>query len=163
MDVMLPDGNGVDFCAELRKTYSHPVLFISCIYDDVIIKALENGGDDYIVKPFSNQILHAKIQANLRRITIDNSPESSQKIKTGNLILDTEHKTVTADGVTHSLGNIDFHLLYFFFEHPRRYYMSSELYRLIWGKSSNGDTRTVMVHICNIRKMIEKIQPPRND
>ena len=157
LDVMLPDGDGVTLCRELRQSFHCPILFISCIDDnDTIIRALENGGDDYIVKPFSNQVLHARIQANIRRVSMDRNPPPCREMSAGSLRLDLVNKTLhTAEG-SYSLGNIELRLLAFFFEHPRQYFMSGELYRLIWGKPSMGDTRTVMVHICNIRKKIEK-------
>ena len=72
LDIMLPDVNGIDLCSRLRTRLHCPILFISCIDDtDTIVNALAKGGDDYIVKPFDTQILHARIQANLRRIRMD--------------------------------------------------------------------------------------------
>lgn len=157
LDIMLPDGDGVTLCRELRQSFACPILFISCIDDnDTIIRALESGGDDYIVKPFSNQVLHARIQANIRRVLLDRDPPPCRELSAGPLRLELANKTLHTPESSFSLGNIEFRLLAFFFEHPRRYFMAGELYRLIWGKPSMGDTRTVMVHICNIRKKIEK-------
>ena len=68
LDIMLKGMDGIDFCRELRKTSYCPVIFISCINDDeTIIRALNMGGDDYLVKPFQASVLMARIEANLRR------------------------------------------------------------------------------------------------
>ena len=72
LDIMLPDMDGISLCGQLREWYHCPILFISCLGDsETIIRALERGGDDYIVKPFDNDVLHARIQANLRRARLE--------------------------------------------------------------------------------------------
>ena len=68
LDIQLPGIDGIDFCEELRTVSNCPVIFISCINDDeTIIRALNMGGDDYLVKPFRPAVLLARIEANLRR------------------------------------------------------------------------------------------------
>ena len=72
MDIMLPDVNGVELCRSLRAWQHGPILFITCIEDDdMVVEALEAGGDDYLIKPFDNKVLHARIKANLRRVQTD--------------------------------------------------------------------------------------------
>lgn len=69
LDVMLPDGNGIDLCRRLRKDISTPVLFLTSCDDEAdIVKGLDSGGDDYITKPFRLKELFSRIRANLRRI-----------------------------------------------------------------------------------------------
>ena len=69
LDVMLPDGNGVDFCKRLRKTVQNPVIFLTSCDDEAdIVRGLDSGGDDYITKPFRLRELFSRIRANLRRI-----------------------------------------------------------------------------------------------
>lgn len=157
LDVMLPDGSGIELCKTLRSAHSCPILFISCIDDsDIIVKALEQGGDDYIVKPFNYKVLHARIQANLRRINMDQTPNAPTLLKSSLLCLDADAKKLTVAGKTYALGGMEVRLLAFFMNHPREYFMSGELYRKLWGKPSAGDTRTVLVHIYNLRKKLEK-------
>lgn len=68
LDILLPDVDGVDLCARLREWHDCPIIFISCLdSSDTIVRALEQGGDDFLVKPFDNKVLEARIQANLRR------------------------------------------------------------------------------------------------
>ena len=156
MDVMLPDGSGIRLCEELRTKQKCPLLFISCIDDDsVITDALAHGGDDYIVKPFSNAILDARIKANLRRVRMDQETKPRGPLTCGSLRLDEKKMTVTLRGEEKRLGNMEMRILSFFMQHPGEYYTSAELYRKIWGKPSLGDTRTVLVHIYNLRRKLE--------
>lgn len=157
LDFMLPDENGLICCKELRKTQHCPILFISCIDDDsIIIEALNQGSDDYLVKPFSIDMLDAKIKANLRRIEIDTIKIKPSIQSLNKLVLDPLNKTMTYNKQTIVLGNMEFRILAFFIEHPHQYYTSKELYKTLWGKPSLGDTRTVLVHIHNLRRKIEK-------
>lgn len=78
LDVTLPDGNGIDFCKRLRKTSRQPVIFLtSCDDETDIVRGLDNGGDDYITKPFRLKVLFSRINALIRRCTAetDNLPE----------------------------------------------------------------------------------------
>lgn len=68
LDVMLPDGNGIDFCREIRRNSSVPVIFLTCVDDNArIAGALDMGGDDYVIKPFDTGVLISRINAALRR------------------------------------------------------------------------------------------------
>ena len=157
LDIMLPDEDGINLCTQLRRRHHCPILFISCIDDtDTIVRALERGGDDYIVKPFEPQILHARIQANLRRVRLDKTSPSGSKRSTGPLTLDMETSTLQNGERSFSLSNMELRILAFLMEHPGQYFTSTELYRKIWGKPSYGDARTVLVHIHNLRKKVEK-------
>lgn len=156
MDVMLPDGNGICLCEKLRKQQRCPILFISCIDDDAVItEALAHGGDDYIVKPFSNTVLNARIQANLRRVRMDREQEQQERLICGALTLDEKEMSICVNGEKKPIGNMEMRILSFLMQHPCEYYTSAELYKKIWGKPSLGDTRTVLVHIHNLRKKIE--------
>lgn len=156
LDVMLPDLDGVSLCAALRQRQKCPILFISCIDDEkIVIDALSQGGDDYIVKPFSNEMLHARIQANLRRVRMDLSPKPQNTLHCHSLSLDPDSMVLSLRGQQYKLGNIECRILTFFMEHPQECFTSAELYRKLWGKPTCGDTRTVLVHIHNLRKKLE--------
>ncbi|MEG0569862.1 MAG: response regulator transcription factor [Erysipelotrichales bacterium] len=156
LDVMLPDDNGINLCGQLREFHQCPILFISCLDDsETIIHALEMGGDDYLVKPFDTKILDAKIKANLRRVQIERNEKIENKLECNGFMLDAQTHTLIKENHQEALIQIEFRLLAFFMMHPNVCYKSSELYKHIWGKSSYGDNRTVVVHIHNIRKKIE--------
>lgn len=155
LDIMLPDGDGVDLCAKLREFYHCPILFISCLGDsETIIRALERGGDDYLVKPFDNKVLHAKIQANLRRARAE-AGLGPGGFSCPRFSLDAQAHVLRKDGREIQLVSMESRLLAFFMQNPGRYFSAPELYRHIWGKESYGDNRTVTVHIYNLRKKLE--------
>lgn len=158
MDVMLPDQTGIELCARLREWHTCPVIFISCLDDSqTIINALSHGGDDYITKPFDNQVLEARIQANLRRVHMDRSKDTVEnQLVCRGFILDAPTHTVIRGQNSYPLPPTEFRILSYFMQHPGIYFRSSELYRLIWGNLSFGDNRTVVVHVHNIRKKIEE-------
>lgn len=156
LDVMLPDGNGILLCEAFRKVQKCPILFISCINDDrVIVEALEHGGDDYITKPFNSNVLDARIKANLRRVKMDQSKNEESYKDFSKLHIDLEKRTLQLENKIMVLGNMEMRILTFFMNHPMEYYSSRELYKKLWGKPSLGDTRTVLVHIHNLRKKLE--------
>ena len=160
MDIMLPDTNGIDLCRSLRQWHHCPILFCSALDDsDTMIHALEMGGDDFIVKPFDNKVLLAKIQANLRRVQIDKEQagrEGSGPVKRDVFLLDPATRQVTVEGRTSRLSEMEYRILSYFLSHPGIHLSGEEIYRKLWGKDPMGDTRTVQVHIHNLRAKIEE-------
>ena len=158
LDIMLPDVSGIDLCAQLRKWHSCPVLFISCVDNsETIIRALEMGGDDYIVKPFDNRVLDARIQANLRRARQPQGSESFNTLECRGFTLDASTHQVYKGEQVLQLVPMEFSILSFLMQHPGQTFSAGELYKKVWGKPSYGDVRTVTVHIFNLRKKIEDI------
>lgn len=160
LDIILPDANGIDLCGRLRHWHHCPIIFISCLDDtDTIVMALKAGGDDYIVKPFDNKILSAKIEANIRRAKMDSeNPPPNTLVSKGFTLDAARHCVIFQDGRTTQLSQIEFRILRFFMQHPNTYFGSEELYQKIWGKDSNNDVRTVLVHIHNLRSKLEADQ-----
>ena len=156
LDVMLPGMDGVSLCHELREYFKCPILFISCLDDtETVVKALSMGGDDYLVKPFDNQILDARIQANIRRVRMEHESEHPEKQKAGELILQPEGQFAIREGKKIEFSDLEYRLLSFLVDHIGQYFESQELYYILWGNSSYGDTRTVAVHIFNLRQKLE--------
>lgn len=70
LDIQLPDGNGIDLCKEIKEKYEMPIIFLSCLNDEeTIVRGLNEGGDDYVCKPFGIKELCARIECNLRKVT----------------------------------------------------------------------------------------------
>lgn len=162
LDILLPDINGISACRYLRSRYTCPIIYISCLDDrDTIVRALETGGDDFIVKPFDNKVLEARLQANLRRIAMDKERPSTT-IGYGGTELNTTSQSLQHDGNRVELAAIEFRLLSFLMQNSNCFYTAEELYRRIWGKDSYGDIRTVQVHIHAIRTKLEKCGSSHN-
>jgi DNA-binding response OmpR family regulator len=160
LDILLPDMDGIELCKELRKTTAVPIIFISCKTDEIDkILALGVGGDDYLTKPFSPRELVARVKAHLRRNVLPLVPPQENKslsLKYADLEMDPSTHTVIVDQRAINLSAKEFELLHHLALNPNRVYNNDQLFNLIWGTDSMGDTRTVMVHISNIRKKIEK-------
>lgn len=154
LDIMLPDVNGVDLCTQLRALVYCPILFISCIDDeDTVIQALETGGDDYLVKPFSNKMLLARIQANLRRI--EGAPKTPGLIQFPRFAINTNEHVLIVSGNTYHLSSIEYDVLLYITRHPYRTISLDEIYEAVWNAPSHGDVRTVISHVYNLRKKLE--------
>lgn len=118
------------------------------------MQALESGGDDYLVKPFDNVILHAKIQATLRRVHMDRAVVP-QTCSFRHFSFHAERQEIVKDGKPIRLLAMESHLLAYLIQHTGECFPASELYKAVWGGKAWGDSRTVSVHICTLRRKIE--------
>jgi DNA-binding response OmpR family regulator len=157
LDILLPGLDGIEVCRQLRKTYNHPIIFISCKKEDIdVILGLSMGGDDYITKPFSPSQLVARVKAQLRRYVItEQQREDPQILKFPGLEIDMISHYVKVSGKPVSLSAKEFDLLSLLAKTPNRVYKIEQLFELIWSLESHGDPRTLIVHISNLRKKIE--------
>lgn len=157
LDIMLPDITGIDLCRKLRKGVFCPIIFISCVDDDeIIVKALEMGGDDYIVKPFNCNVLLARIEANMRRVQVEaNNPSPKNKTIFDDFTIDVSDYTVIKNDKKINLTPIEFKIITYMSANPNRVITLEELHQNIWNEPSLDDVRTVKVHVCNLRKKIE--------
>ena len=160
LDSILPDGRGNSLCPLIREKDSLcPILFLSCLDDsESIISALDQGGDDYMVKPVKHVELIARIQANLRKRELYEErlkrQEKPHRLEFGSLTVDTDLREVRRDGEIVPTSAIEFDLLMYMIRHPDTLLLYDELYENVWNTDSCGDTRTVMVHISNLRRKI---------
>jgi len=158
LDILLPDYDGIEVCYQLRTRTSVPVLFLSCKdADEDKILGLGVGGDDYITKPFSPGVLVARVKAHLRRANLPEMDEdSSQVLRFPGLEIDLASYTVRVGDENITLPAKEFEILSLMAKTPNRLFRTEQLYNQVWKEHSIGDTRTVMVHISNLRKKIEK-------
>jgi DNA-binding response OmpR family regulator len=165
LDVSLGGMDGIDVCRSLRSGVCAdvPILFLSCKSEDRdIIRGLSEGGDDYITKPFSPSQLVARIKAHIRRRRTRerNTEDQAVTLSFPGLEIDFRRLEVRLEGEHVSLSAKEFELLSVLARQPNRVFPLEELYRRVWQSDSIGDTRTLMVHISNLRKKME-IDPSR--
>lgn len=159
LDVMMPEMNGYTVCAELRKRYTVPILFLTAkSQDSDKTLGFSVGGDDYLVKPFSYNELMNRVKALLRRYYVYGAKTvepSSVICCCGNVEIDTSRCQVKADGKEVNLTDIEYRILQLLASHPQRIYSAQNIYEIVWNEpytySSNNN---VMVHIRNIRRKL---------
>ncbi|MCD9021079.1 response regulator transcription factor [Cohnella silvisoli] len=165
LDVSLGRTDGIEVCRTLRQGVcaNVPILFLSCKSEDRdIVRGLSEGGDDYITKPFSPSQLVARVQAHIRRRRTRERVNEEQivNINFPGLDIDFRSMEVRLEGELISLSAKEFELLCVLARQPNRVFPLEELYQRVWHSDSMGDTRTLMVHISNLRKKME-IDPSR--
>ena len=161
LDMMLPDGEGTQLCAEIRESSVCPILFVSCLSDNLTkISALQMGGDDYITKPVNYEELIARVQVNIRRAKLYNlKTEADEFVFSGLLVKKQKHEVWLTDEknvpvTLIDLSPLEFALLICLIDHEGELVMYQHLYQQVWQSEDIGDVRTVMVHVSNLRKKL---------
>lgn len=154
LDIMLPDGSGVEFCRVIRKQIIVPILFLSCLDEKSnIIDGLKNGGDDYMTKPYSIDELITRCAALLRRVEIERNNKQS-RMTYGPIVIDTTKKRAFLNGKDILLKPKELSLLILLLENSEHNFTAEDIYQAIWGQTANNDIRTVRVHISSLRKKL---------
>ncbi|MDR3120677.1 MAG: response regulator transcription factor [Clostridiales bacterium] len=160
LDVMLPEKDGFSVCREIRQTMSVPILMLTAKADEVDrILGLELGADDYILKPFSNRELVARVKANLRRTVIDENPNGKDGVGTfesNGLTIDYGRFEIRRDGKIVELTRREFELVKFLANHQGQIFSREALLEKVWGFEFFGDVRTVDVTVRRIREKLER-------
>lgn len=153
LDIMLPGADGLEICKEIRKQSQVPIIMLTA-RDEVTDKVvgLEVGADDYLTKPFHPQELVARAKALLRRARLE--PDAPKLIRAGKLEVDLERHEVRHELVKIQLRPKEFDLLTLLARHPGRVFQRSELLDLVWGYDFPGYTRTVDVHVQQLREKL---------
>jgi DNA-binding response OmpR family regulator len=151
LDIGLPGVTGTEICHKLRESGDWtPVLFLTARDDEVDrILGLEQGADDYLTKPFSPRELVARVKAVLRRTA--GPPEGERVRRAGEVVLDPSRRTVTAGGAPVALTPTEFDLLGHLLARPGRVFTREELLASVWGYAAHAGTRTVDVHVAQVR------------
>lgn len=161
LDMMLPDGEGTQLCEEIRETSVCPIIFVSCLSDNLTkISALQMGGDDYVTKPVNYEELIARIQVNIRRAKLYNlKTEADELAYPGLLVKKQKHEVWLTDenevpAVLVDLSPLEYGLLLCLIDHEGELVLYQNLYHHVWQSEDLGDVRTLMVHVSNLRKKL---------
>jgi two-component system response regulator RegX3 len=153
LDVMLPDGSGIDYCRELHDTTHIPVIMVSARTSEVdIVLGLEIGAADYVTKPYRLRELVARIRAVLRRPT---TPSDDEVITFGDLRIDFTRRTVTRKTQEVELSRKEFDLLALFATHLGQVVTREVCLDTLWWGLELSDTRTLDTHVKRLRQKIE--------
>ncbi|MBU3157560.1 response regulator transcription factor [Clostridium estertheticum] len=154
LDLNLPDGNGLDFCKEIREKIDFPIVFFTANdTEEDTVKGFEVGADDYLAKPFSIEVLKYKINAILKR----NKPANKNKFDCNNLIIDFDRILVTIEGKEVNLTVTEYKLLEILAKNKGKVITKDRLLDKVWDSNGNFvDENTLSVNIRRLRKKIEK-------
>jgi two-component system KDP operon response regulator KdpE len=153
LDLMLPDGNGIDVCHELRRWMTAPILVLSAIGDEQEkVAALDAGADDYVTKPFGVDELLARVRAALRRVDRTAEP----LVDLGGLVVDLHRRLVTLDGKQVALTPTEYALLELFVRNEGKLLTHPTILREIWGPAYGTESHYLHVYVSQLRRKIER-------
>lgn len=159
LDVMLPGLDGFEVCRRLRAAGNPvPIIMLTARDEDIDkILGLELGADDYLTKPFNPRELVARVKAILRRAEKNGTPDSAP-LRLADLLIDPARREVTVGGHPVELRTQEFELLHFLAQNRGLVFSREKLLEKAWGFDFYGQTRTVDVHIVQIRRKIAASQ-----
>jgi len=160
LDLMLPDLDGVEVCKRIRQKGDLPVLMLTARDEDVDkIIGLEVGADDYMTKPFNPRELVARVKAILRRSAPERDKRESAVLRHGNLSVDAGRREVKVGETEVQLAPKEFDLLWELLDHRGLVLTRDQLLERVWGYTFAGDTRTVDVHVRQLRRKLGDASP----
>jgi two-component system KDP operon response regulator KdpE len=152
LDLVLPDGSGVDVCRELRTWSSVPIVILSAIGEEgQKVAALDAGADDYVTKPFGMGELLARLRAAMRRA----APTGGEAIAVGGLVVDFDRHQVTVDEAPVPVTRIEYDLLSLFVRNEGKLLTHRAILREVWGPAYQIESHYLHVYISKLRGKIE--------
>jgi two-component system, OmpR family, KDP operon response regulator KdpE len=153
LDLVLPDGSGVEVTEEVRRWSGLPIIVLSAVGDErEKVRALNAGADDYMTKPFGSEELGARLRALLRR---SHEATTEPTVRVGDLEIDLARRSVTSNGQEVHLTPIEFDLLRVLAQHRGRLVTHRTLLHEVWGPGYDEETHYLRVHIAHIRSKVE--------
>jgi two-component system KDP operon response regulator KdpE len=158
LDLVLPDGQGIEVCEEVRRWSRLPIVVLSAVGDErEKVRALDAGADDYVTKPFGTDELLARLRAVLRRSA---DALADQQISVGELVIDVPDRRVLLTGAEVHLTPIEFDLVRVLAQHRGRLVTHRQLLREVWGPEYGEETHYLRVHFAHVRAKLE-VDPSR--
>ena len=157
LDIMMPGDNGIDVCKQIRKDSNTPVIMLTALgQDQYILDGLEAGADDYLVKPFSSDILIARSKSVLRRsqITIEHNLVSDYD--DGHLKIDIKKHQVFINNKRIKFTLLEYRLLLYFVDNAGRVLSFDNILRNVWGEEYAGSDDYVHIYVSHLRRKIEQ-------
>jgi len=158
LDLMLPGTDGFGVCRKLRETLDIPIIMVTAKQEDIdTIKGLNMGADDYITKPFSPNILVARVKSSIARYERlkQSGEELPDEIRVGDIVIQTGTRNISIGERKVDIKNKEYELLLFLATNVNIVFSKDTLYERIWGIDALGDNATVTVHINRLREKIE--------
>jgi len=152
LDLMLPGIDGIQVCSTIRAESGVPIIMLTAKGETTdVVKGLESGADDYVVKPFNPKELVARIRTRLRPVL----PETTETVGIGDLSIDVQGHEVRRGSDKISLTPLEFQLLLALAAKPQQVFTREMLLEQVWGYHYKADTRLVNVHVQRLRAKVE--------
>ena len=159
LDLMLPGLSGEEFIARIRGQRTMPILVLSAkVGVEDRVNVLRLGADDFIPKPFDNNEVLARVEAQLRRYQqFSAGAGEKQVLRLRDLELDRDAISVTVSGTPVTLTAREFEILALLLSAPNKVFTRAQIYERVWGEEFFGDDNTVNVHVSNLRAKLSKV------
>lgn len=155
LDIMLPKIDGYTVCEMIRQESHIPIIILTALdNEDDQIKGFDKLADDYITKPFSIRVVLKRVEAMLRRVTLNNEISDKHVIIYKDIILSETERTVSVDGEEISLTHLEFDILLLMLKNKGRVFTRDDLLNLVWGYDFVGNENGVNFHIMNLRRKL---------
>jgi two-component system response regulator RegX3 len=155
LDLMLPDGSGLDVCRQLRASSRVPIIMVTARGEEADrIVGLELGADDYVVKPFSAREVVARIRAVLRRAEPEEAPVGEAALEIGEVRIDPARRVVTRGGEPLELSRKEFDVLLLLAREAGSVVTRERLIQEVWNSNWFGSTKTLDVHVSGLRRKL---------
>ena len=159
LDVSLPDGNGFDLCRKIKEHDIAPVIFLTAKDEEKdVVLGFDLGADDYVTKPFDIKEVTARVEVQIRRAETTGRKEEEHRFTYQELELNKGDFTVKVGNT--ELPHItkqEFSILELLLKHPKKVFSKEEMFEYAWEEQYMGETKTLDVHISNIRKKIKAV------
>jgi DNA-binding response OmpR family regulator len=154
LDILLPDGNGIEFCRELRKSISIPVIFLSALAEDKdVVEGLQAGGEDYLTKPYNLDVLAARVEVQLRH-----SSMRSSVVMLGPIKMDTIAMICWLDGEDILLTKKEFAVLLLLIKQRNKMIPSEKIYNAVWGQEMQDNSQALRTIISRLNRKLPSEQ-----
>ncbi|MEH3088093.1 MAG: MtrAB system response regulator MtrA [Microbacterium arborescens] len=152
LDLMLPGMDGIEICTRVRAESGIPIIMLTARTDTAdVVRGLESGADDYIVKPFNPKELVARIRTRLRPVV----STEAEPVRIGDLVVDVDGHEVRRGSELIALTPLEFELLVALASKPQQVFSREMLLEQVWGYHYKADTRLVNVHVQRLRAKVE--------
>ncbi len=153
LDLMLPGMNGIEVCSLIRAESGTPIIMLTAKSDTTdVVRGLESGADDYMVKPFNPKELVARIRTRLRPAAV---ADDSTSLQIGDIVVDSAGHEVRRGDIRINLTPLEFDLLLALASKPQQVFTREMLLEQVWGYHYKADTRLVNVHVQRLRAKVE--------
>ena len=157
LDIMMPELDGFEVCSRIRQVSTVPVIMLTALNsNEEIVRGLDSGADDFLLKPFSPDVLVAHARAVLRRLEMSQDTAPRAFYSDGYLTVDLEKRIVTTQGELVRLTRTEYKLLAYLLQNAGWIRTFEQILENVWGPEYQGSVDYVHVYISNLRKKIER-------